>query len=51
MQVACFGQECNIYTEDEFNKIVEENRLEIANANFDHKKWSRTNAKLNNLTN
>lgn len=38
-------------TEDEFNKIVEENRLEIAKANFDHKKWSRTNAKLNNLTN
>ena len=37
--------------EEEFNKIVEENRLEIANANFDHKKWSRTNAKYNNLTN
>ena len=38
-------------SEEEFVKIVETNRLEIANANFDHKKWSRTNAKYNNLTN
>ena len=38
-------------SEEEFAKIVETNRLEIANANFDHKKWSRTNAKYNNLTN
>ena len=38
-------------TEEEFIKIVDENRLEIKKANEDHKKWSRTKAKDNNLTN
>ena len=37
--------------EQEFNEIVEKNRLEISQANLDHKKWSRTRAKQNSLTN
>ena len=36
---------------EEFEKIVEHNREEIRKANEDHRRWSRTKAKENNLTN
>ncbi len=38
-------------SEEELNKIVDEQRELIRLANEDHKKWSRTKAKENNLTN
>ena len=43
--------EAGFISMEEFEKIVEHNRAEIRKANEDHKKWSRTKAKENNLTN
>ena len=38
-------------TLEEFNEIFEKNREEIKKANEDHKRWNRTKAKENKLTN
>lgn len=40
-----------VITQEELEKIVDENRAEIKKANEDHKKWSRSNSKKNSLTN
>ena len=40
-----------VITQEELEKIVDENRTKIKKANEDHKKWSRSNSKKNNLTN
>jgi oligopeptide transport system ATP-binding protein len=41
----------NKISKEELDEIVQENRKEIKAAVADHSKWSRTNAKKNNLTN